>query len=304
MSIIVAKNLWKKFGDLTAVAGIDFAIEEGECFGFLGPNGAGKTTTIRMLYGASPITEGELKVMDKDIVCHPREIKRGLGIVPQENNLDPDLSVLENLLVYARYFDIPEDLARNRTLELLEFLHLTDKKDSNIEELSLGMKRRLIIARGLMNNPRVFILDEPTTGLDPQARHLIWQRLRQLKNEGVTLILTTHYMEEASQLCDRIALMDRGKILVSGHPQKLVEDMVGKEVIELRIDGIKEAEILARLAEYRFSYEKAGDTLYIYCEDGKDILSSLINLKHQHLLHRPATLEDLFLKLTGRGLIE
>ncbi len=304
MPIIAAKNLWKKFGDFTAVAGIDFAIEEGECFGFLGPNGAGKTTTIRMLYGASPITEGELRIMDKNIASHPRELKGSLGIVPQENNLDPDLPVLENLLVYARYFDIPEDLAKNRALELLEFLHLTDKKDSKIEELSLGMKRRLIIARGLINNPRVFILDEPTTGLDPQARHLIWQRLRQLRNEGVTLVLTTHYMEEAAQLCDRIALMDRGKILVSGPPQKLVEEMVGKEVIELRVNGIRESQVLAQLSNYKFSHERAGDTLYLYCDDGRDILSSLINLKHQHLLHRPATLEDLFLKLTGRGLIE
>jgi len=296
MSIVQARALTKRFGPFTAVNDVSFNIEEGECFGFLGPNGAGKTTTIKMLYGLCSITEGELSVAGLDVGTHLREIKRLLGIVPQEDNLDPDLTVLENLLAYARYFDLPRQEAESRALELLTLVGLERRKESRIQVLSTGMKRRLIVARSLLHCPRILILDEPTTGLDPQARHLIWQRLRQLKREGVTLILTTHYMEEAEQLCDRAAILDQGKILRLGSPRELVEAEVGHEVIELRLDEM-EPSIQKVLSEDGVSFERAGDTLYLYCPDGKELLRF-------RFLHRPATLEDLFLKLTGRRLEE
>lgn len=302
--IIQARDLVKRFGELTAVDGISFVVREGECLGFLGPNGAGKTTTIRMIYALSPLTAGELYVADYDIRHHPRKIKGMIGVVPQENNLDPDLTVLENLLVYARYFEIHKQEAVRRAFELLDFLELREKKDRLIEELSAGMKRRLIIARALIQRPRILILDEPTTGLDPQARHLIWQRLRSLKREGVTQILTTHYMEEATQLCDRVAIMDQGMILRLGSPQELVAAEVGEEVIELQVGEDEEARIKGFLEGSPFIWEQAGDTLYLYCSNGREVLASLARYPHLRLVHRPATLEDLFLKLTGRRLRE
>lgn len=303
-SIITADNLTKIYGKITAVDGISFSIKKGECYGFLGPNGAGKTTIIKMIHCFSPLTGGELKVDGMDVKREQSNIKEIMGVVPQEENLDPDLKVFKNLTVYARYFDIPKKEALKRAIELLDFLQLKDKMNSRIMELSGGMKRRLLIARSLINNPKILILDEPTTGLDPQARHLIWQRLRLLKKNGITMILTTHYMEEASQLCDRVAIMDRGKILLEGEPKKLVADEIGADVVEIRVEEENQEMILEKLKEFKFTYEKAGDTLYIFSSNGKELLPSIVDMKHIHLLHRSATMEDLFLKLTGRGLRE
>lgn len=301
---IRASGLVKRFGTFTAVDGISFSIKKGSCFGFLGPNGAGKTSTIRMLYGLSPITAGELLVANYHVHLYPREIKGMVGVVPQENNLDPDLTVLENLLVYARYFEIPRKEAMGRALDLLGFLELREQKERPIEQLSVGMKRRLIIARALIHNPQVLILDEPTTGLDPQVRHLIWQRLRSLKQSGVTQVLTTHYMEEAAQLCDEVAIMDRGRILRIGKPQELVATEVGDEVIELQLRRDQETLIQEVLEDTQYKWERVGDTFYLYCSNGREIFASLARLPHSRLLHRPATLEDLFLRLTGRALRE
>ncbi len=313
MPLVVAKDLTKRFGSFTAVDHLSFDVGEGECFGFLGPNGAGKTTTIRMLYGLCSPTEGELSVAGLDVRTRLREVKRLVGVVPQENNLDPDLTVLENLLAYARYFDLPRAEAEGRALELLRFVELDKRADSRIEELSFGMKRRLVIARSLLHRPRLLVLDEPTTGLDPQARHLIWERLRLLQQEGVTMILTTHYMEEATRLCHRVAILDRGRILRLGSPLALVEAEVGTEVIEVRIPEGEREKVLAILQEGQQSFERCGDTFYIYCPNGaRELLASLDRLLGfrptpqggPSILLRPATLEDLFLKLAGRTLRE
>ena len=302
MSIIRAKGLTKRFGDLVAVAGIDFDIQEGECFGFLGPNGAGKTSTIRMIYGASPVTAGEVWVNGKDVRRCPREIKAAVGVVPQENNLDPDLSVIQNLLVYARYFSIPGAIARDRAREVLELLQLWDRRDSHTESLSSGMKRRLVIARGLINQPKVLILDEPTTGLDPQARHMVWQKLRQLKAQGVTLILTTHYMEEASHLCDRLAILDKGSVLVTGTPSEVISQYVGEEVLELapRPEG-REA-IVSWLEQHGLETELVEDMIYVFGRDSSGLPQP--PGVFDKVVRRRATLEDVFLRLTGRALRE
>ena len=298
--IVRVKNLTKRFGDLVALDSVSFEVLEGECFGLLGPNGAGKTTTIKMLYGLCTVTSGKLFVADLSAPERLREIKRLLGIIPQENNLDPDLTVLENLIAYARYFDLPKQEAQKRAMELLQLVELDGRRDARIEELSAGMKRRLIIARALLHHPKILLLDEPTTGLDPQARHLIWQRLRKLKREGVTMLLTTHYMEEAEQLSDRVAILEKGKILRIGPPRELVLKEVGSEVIELRLEGGEEPPIQELVEGDSLRWEKAGDTLYLYCRDGRRVLRALSPLPHLKLLHRPATLEDLFLRLTGR----
>ena len=302
--MIIAKDLVKKYGEFTAVDGISFVINRGECYGFLGPNGAGKTTTIKIINCMSPLTSGNVLVSEKHVKTKPREIKALTGVVPQEENLDPDLTVFNNLLVYARYFEVPSNEAKSRAEELINFLNLSEKKDSHINELSGGMKRRLLIARSLINNPEILILDEPTTGLDPQVRHMIWQKLRQLKKNGMTILLTTHYMEEESQLCDRIAIMDKGKILIEGNPVTLVEEKIGKEVIELRVDNAMENELLEKLNRFEFTHERVGDTLYMFSRDGREMLQFLVSNDYPLVLHRPATLEDLFLKLTGRGLRE
>lgn len=302
MSIIRARGLTKRFGDLVAVAGIDLDIQEGECFGFLGPNGAGKTSTIRMIYGASPVTAGEVWVNGKDVRRCPREIKAAVGVVPQENNLDPDLSVIQNLLVYARYFSIPGAIARDRAREVLELLQLWDRRDSHTESLSSGMKRRLVIARGLINQPKVLILDEPTTGLDPQARHMVWQKLRQLKAQGVTLILTTHYMEEASHLCDRLAILDQGSVLVTGTPSEVISQYVGEEVLELapRPEG-REA-IVSWLEQHGLETELVEDMIYVFGRDSSGLPQP--PGVFDKVVRRRATLEDVFLRLTGRALRE
>jgi lipooligosaccharide transport system ATP-binding protein len=305
MGILVkASGLTKRYGDLVAVAGIDFAIEEGECFGFLGPNGAGKTTTVRMIHCVSPVTSGTLAVADLPAAVDNRPLKKMTGVIPQEVNLDNDLTVHENLVVFARFFDIGRKEARTRIAELLRFVELEAKSASKISELSTGMKRRLLIARALINRPRLIVADEPTTGLDPQARHLIWQRLRQLKAQGATLVLTTQYMEEAQQLCDRIVVMHQGRILREGTPARLVDEEIGREVVEVRVPPEDDARVLAHLAGFPCAHERVGDTLYFYCRDGHGLMRKLLELNLPNTLNRPATLEDVFLKLTGRSLHE
>jgi lipooligosaccharide transport system ATP-binding protein len=305
MSILVsARDLCKKYGSVVAVDGISFDIEEEECFGFLGPNGAGKTSTVRMIHCVSPVTSGTLTVDGLPAHVDNRALKMMTGIIPQELNLDIDLTVYENLAVFAKFFDVPRREARKRIAELLKFIELEAKRDSKINALSTGMKRRLMVARALLNHPRLIVADEPTTGLDPQARHLIWQRLRELKNQGTTLILTTQYMEEAQQLCDRIVVMHQGKILREGVPTRLVADEIGREVVEIRVRKEEDERLVASLGSSSCGHERVGDTLFFYCRDGHDIMKKLVELDLHNYLTRPATLEDVFLKLTGRGLIE
>ncbi|MBI2953883.1 MAG: ATP-binding cassette domain-containing protein [Chloroflexi bacterium] len=304
--IIVAKGLTKVFDGLVAVDHIDFEVEEQECFGFLGPNGAGKTSTMRMIFCNSPITAGELTIASMPCKTHSAQIKALIGVVPQENNLDPDLTVLENLIVYARYFDIPERTARARAREALDLFHLLERQTSRIDQLSGGMKRRLLVARALINEPRVLILDEPTTGLDPQARHLVWQKLRYLKARGATMVLTTHYMDEAAQLCDRLVIMDGGKILTTGGPQELVAKYAGREVMELRLAGADRKLAITKLSNLDVRLEEIDDVLYVFAKDGVNLrgLTEYLSLDLKSLVYRPATLEDVFLRLAGRGLRE
>jgi lipooligosaccharide transport system ATP-binding protein len=305
MKILVsARDLRKNYGSLTAVDGIAFEIREGECFGFLGPNGAGKTTTVKMIHCVSPVTSGTLIVNGLPAHINNRALKKMTGIIPQEITLDVDLTVYENLIIFSKFFDIPRREAKKRIAELLKFVELAAKRDSKISELSTGMKRRLLVARALLNQPKLIVADEPTTGLDPQARHLIWQRLRQLKSEGATLILTTQYMEEAQQLCDRIVVMYQGKILKEGVPSKLVADEIGREVVEVRVPKEEDERVVAQLSEFASGHERVGDTLYFYCLDGQGLMRKLVELDLHNYLTRPATLEDVFLKLTGRSLIE
>jgi lipooligosaccharide transport system ATP-binding protein len=302
--IIIAKNLVKKFDELTAVDGISFDIQPGECFGFLGPNGAGKTTTVRMIHCVSPKNSGELTVAGMQANVDNREIKKQIGVIPQEINLDSDLTVFENLLLFAEFFDISRREAEKRISELLDFIELKSKINNKIDELSTGMKRRLQIARALINQPQLIIADEPTTGLDPQARHLIWQRLRALKRKGTTMILTTQYMEEAEQLCDRIVIMHKGKILRQGTIASMILEEVGNDVAEIRIGSEMDDKILAAVGGLGCGHERVGDTLFLYCRDGHELRKKVFELNLPNVLNRPASLEDVFLKLTGRGLIE
>ncbi len=268
-------------------------------FGFLGPNGAGKTTTMKMIQCISPKTGGKLSVFGMDVNTHQREIKRLLGVVPQENNLDPDFTVYENLLVYARYFDIPRAVAEKKIDELLDFVQLDEKKGTTIVQLSGGMKRRLILARALINDPRLLILDEPTVGLDPQARHLIWDRLKKLRSQGNTIVLTTHYLEEAAQLCDRLVIMDEGKILVEGKPAELILQHVGTDIVEAE-NSPEARDCLDRLGT---KYEILGETIQVYTDSPQKITNALLEeCRLGQVTARKATLEDVFLKLTGRKL--
>jgi lipooligosaccharide transport system ATP-binding protein len=303
-TIITAGGLTKKYGDLIAVDGITFEIREGECFGFLGPNGAGKTTTVKMIHCVSPLTSGTLLVNGMPAGIDNRAVKKMTGVIPQEINLDSDLTVRENLMVFARFFDIPRHEAKTRIAELLKFVELEVKRDSKIDQLSTGMKRRLLVARALINRPLFIVADEPTTGLDPQARHLIWQRLRQLKAQGSTLILTTQYMEEAEQLCDRIVIMHQGKILREGTPSRLIEEEIGREVIEIRVAADQDERLIAELGGRSCGHERVGDSLYFYCRDSHDLVRKIAEIDLPNTVHRPASLEDVFLKLTGRSLIE
>src|SRR5437660_4022211 len=263
--MIAARALTKRFGPFVAVDGIDFTIEPGEAFGFLGPNGAGKTSTMRMIGCVSPRSGGQLSVLGLDPTDHGPEIRARLGVVPQEDNLDTELSVWDNLMIYGRYFDLPRAEIRRRAAELLEFVQLTDRRDSRVDPLSGGMKRRLTIARALINQPEVLLLDEPTTGLDPQARHMLWERLYRLKQNGVTLVLTTHYMDEAEQLCDRLVIMDRGRIVAEGAPSDLAAEHATREVVELRFARASEQDAaLARVRTLAPRVEPVADRLLVY----------------------------------------
>jgi lipooligosaccharide transport system ATP-binding protein len=290
----------KRYGATEAVRGISFDVSPGEVVGFLGPNGAGKTTTVRMISCFLPPTSGTALVCGIDVRERPRDVKRILGICPQEDNLDPDFDVLKNLLVYGRYFGIPAAELKRRAEPLLESMALLDRAKSPVAALSGGMKRRLILARALVNEPRVLVLDEPTTGLDPQARHAIWTRVRALRATGVTVLLTTHYMEEAAQLCDRVIVIDNGRVLLEGTPDELVRQEVGRSVIEVWNYG---PELAAALREIHGRLEEVGDRLYVYPED-EDAVERLLESRfpHQERLRRRATLEDVFLKRTGRAL--
>lgn len=301
--LIEAKSLTKRFGDLVAVNGINFEIFKGECFGFLGPNGAGKTTTMKMVHCVLPLTSGKLTVAGMDVAENGREIKKMIGVAPQENNLDPDFTVFHNLMVYARYFDIPKAEAKTTAEELLRFVQLEEKRDVIIEHLSAGMKRRLILARALLNEPQIMILDEPTTGLDPQARHLIWDKIRSLQKQGVTIVLTTHYMDEAAQLCDRLIIMDYGKIIEEGKPPDLVRKHVGEEVLEVAYD-----EKMMQLLEQTFHdarLEIVGDKIHVFTNHSRGVFAKMLrDVPFKEAVIRDANLEDVFLKLTGRRLRE
>ncbi len=305
--IVRARGLVKRFDGLLAVDGIDFSIREGECFGLLGPNGAGKTSTIRMITCVSPVTAGQLRVNGMDVTTDRRRIKATLGVVPQDENLDPDLSVAQNLAVYARYFDIPAAVARARSDEILELFQLTEKRDETVDNLSGGMKRRLIVARALINEPKILVLDEPTTGLDPQARHLVWRKLRKLREQGITTLLTTHYMEEAAHLCDRLVVMHLGHILAEGSPQDLIERHVGGQVLELRIESDGDhADALAALRDRAdLRLEDVDEAVYAYSTDQNwdPVMRDVASFGKAARL-RESTLEDVFLQLTGRGLDE
>ena len=301
--LIKAEKLTKRFGESVAVDNIDFEVNKGECFGFLGPNGAGKTTAIRMIHCVLPLSSGKLWVADMDVSEQPRAIKRIIGIAPQEDNLDPDFSVLYNLIVYARYFDISRTEAQKRAKQLLQFIQLEEKTNVLIDELSSGMKRRVILARALINEPQILVLDEPTTGLDPQARHLIWDKVRSLRKQGVTIILTTHYMEEAAQLCDRTIIMDNGKIIEQGNPKDLVKKHVGEQVLEVVYDEEIVSYIKATFPDAKL--EIVNDRAQVFSNQPRGIFTGLIDkFRDKGAIIRDANLEDMFLKLTGRRLRE
>lgn len=302
--VIQAKNLKKNFGDVQALKDVSFSIARGHCFGFLGHNGAGKSTTMRMLYGLSTVDHGQLQLLGEKISLTPPHLKRQLGVVPQEDNLDPELSVIENLQVYGGFFGLSYKQARERGRELLAFMGLAGKEHANVEELSGGLKRRLVIARALINQPSIVILDEPTTGLDPQARRLVWQKLRTLKAEGVTLVLTTHYMEEATQLCDELVIMHEGAVLAAGSPAELVARYAQPYVIEVHLSGEQiPPDIERKVAAFGGEVEQMANTLFLFTKDGEKLWQRLPDLGlPQHACYlRTAHLEDVYLKLTGRG---
>jgi lipooligosaccharide transport system ATP-binding protein len=304
---VVATEVRKSYGERTAVAGIDFEVEPGICFGFLGPNGAGKTTTMKMIYGLATVDGGELRVLGLDANRERRAIKSRLGVVPQETNLDGDLTVRENLLQQARYFGIDSQTAESRATELLDFALLSERAGERIHALSGGMKRRLLISRALMGDPELVVLDEPTTGLDPQARLAVWGALDRLRRRGVTLLLTTHYMEEAERLCDRLVIMDEGKIVADGRPSDLVRSHVGREVLELQLDEGCDAERLVGSLDGRIQGHDLSDrTLMLYADNAEAVLEELDHdvFPTESALVRRATLEDVFLRLTGRSLRE
>ncbi len=300
--IVQAENLLKKFGDFVAVNRISFQVATGECFGILGPNGAGKTTTVRMVYGFSPMSGGSLKVFGLDISRDWRQIKSRIGVCQQENSLDPELTVLQNLEVFARYFDMPKKEARKKAMELLDFIALNHRLNAPVTELSGGMMRRLVLARSLINNPDLLILDEPTTGLDPQSRHQMWDKLEELREKGISILLTTHYMEEASRLCDRLIIIDHGLILVEGKPEELIRQHVGGNVIEI---AGPTNELRAFIQSRQLPYEDLGHRLIVYCEDRGELYQRITrDFCKEGCVMRLATLEDVFLKLTGRELRE
>jgi lipooligosaccharide transport system ATP-binding protein len=305
--LIQGKALTKRFGAELAVDGIDFSVHQGEVFGFLGPNGAGKTTTMRMIACVSPITDGELSVLGLSPVRDGAAIRARIGVVPQEDNLDTELTVWDNLLIYGRYFGLPVAVIRERAAELLAFARLEDRRDSRVDPLSGGMKRRLTIARALVNQPEVLLLDEPTTGLDPQARHLLWERLYRLKREGVTQVLTTHYMDEAEQLCDRLVIMDEGRIVAEGSPRELIERHSTREVVELRFATPEQQDAaVPRLDGTGDRVEPVADRVLVYTSHGDETATRVSErgIHAETVLVRRGSLEDVFLRLTGRSLDE
>jgi lipooligosaccharide transport system ATP-binding protein len=305
-SLIHARGLTKRFGSFTAVDGIDFDVARGEAFGFLGPNGAGKTSTMRMIACVSPVSDGMLRILDLDPATHGPQIRARIGVVPQQDTLDTELGVRDNLVIYGRYFGLSRHEAGRRANELLDFVQLGERAGDRVEPLSGGMKRRLTIARSLINEPELMLLDEPTTGLDPQARHLLWDRLYRLKQRGTTLVLTTHYMDEAEQLCDRLVVMDKAKIVAEGSPRQLIERYATREVAELRFPvGVQETldGVLDDLGE---RVERLPDRVLVYSNDGEAAVASAHErgLQPEQVLVRRSTLEDVFLRLTGRTLVE
>ena len=304
--VIRARGLVKRYDDFTAVDGLDFEVAPGESFGLLGPNGAGKSTTMRMVGAVSTRTAGELEILGLDPDRYGPEIRSQLGVVPQQDNLDQELRVRDNLLVYGRYFGLSHGLVAQRADALLEFAQLVDKAKSRVDDLSGGMKRRLTIARALINEPRILMLDEPTTGLDPQARHILWDRLFRLKEQGTTLVLTTHYMDEAEQLSDRLIVVDHGRIMAEGTPSRLIREYSTREVLELRFGSERNATAAADLAGIGDRHEVLPDRLLIYDDDGEAALGEVVRRGHQPItsLVRRSSLEDVFLRLTGRSLIE
>jgi len=304
--LISAANLSKSFGKLVAVDGIEFAVARGEAFGFLGPNGAGKTSTMRMIACVSPVTSGRLTIFGLDPATHGAEIRARLGVVPQEDTLDLELTVRENLQMYGRFFDLPWDEAARRADELLEFVQLQERAKDKVDVLSGGMKRRLSVARALINQPDLLLLDEPTTGLDPQARHLVWDRLYRLKQRGATIVLTTHYMDEAEQLCDRLVVMDKAKIAAAGTPRELIDEYSTREVVELRFPIDEQPNLDGVLKDLVERIEVLPDRVLLYTADG-DAATAAVHrqgLRPESALIRRGTLEDVFLRLTGRSLIE
>ena len=305
-ALISARGLTKRYGDFTAVDAIDFDVAKGESFGLLGPNGAGKSTTMRIIAATSQRTSGTITILGRDPEEHGPQIRAHLGVVPQQDNLDTELTVTENLFIYGRYFGLSKKFIRNKIEELLEFAQLEEKRDVKVDALSGGMKRRLTIARALVSEPDILMLDEPTTGLDPQARHILWDRLFRLKELGVTLVITTHFMDEAEQLCDRLVVMDKGKIMAEGSPLELIKTYSTKEVLEVRFGSDRNKEIAPTLRAMCSRMEELPDRILMYVEDGEALLEEILNKKLHPTtsLVRRSSLEDVFLRLTGRTLIE
>jgi lipooligosaccharide transport system ATP-binding protein len=305
-SMISARGLRKIFGDFIAVDGIDFDVKRGEAFGILGPNGAGKSTTMRMIASTSHRSGGDLEILGKDPNSHGPEIRAHLGVVPQQDNLDRELKVWENLYIYGRYFGLSRKFMKAKIEELIEFAQLEEKRNSKTEELSGGMKRRLTIARALVNDPEILMLDEPTTGLDPQARHVLWDRLFRLKEQGVTLVITTHYMDEAEQLCDRLVVMDKGTIMAEGSPAELIKKYSSREVLEVRFGSSQNEDAAKKISGLGDRSEILPDRILIYAENGESVLEQIVKLGLSPLtsLVRRSSLEDVFLRLTGRTLID
>lgn len=303
--VIHAQNLFKRYSKLVAVNGVSFQIHQGECFGFLGPNGAGKTSTMKMISCVSPISSGTLSVFDMDVRSHQRDVKQLLGVVSQADSLDPDLNVMQNLISFGRFFNLPSHVARERALEGLELFQLADRANDMPDHLSGGMRRRLLIARALMNEPRILVLDEPTTGLDPQARLLVWDKLHLLKSRGITMLLTTHYMDEAEHLCDRLVVIDHGEILEEGTPNEMIQSLVGDVVFEVRVSHTDKAGLIDWLngSDIQGHIEDRADSVLIYPSNGLLSLDD-VPLDGYQITRRPGNLEDVFLKLTGRGLRE
>ena len=306
MNLIEVENLTKKFGDFTAVNGISFSVKQGESFGLLGPNGAGKSSTMRIIAATSQRTTGDVKILGKDPEVNGPQIRAHLGVVPQQDNLDEELTCAENLYIYGRYFGLPKKMVIAKIDELLEFAQLIDKKDTKVNALSGGMKRRLTIARALVSDPDILMLDEPTTGLDPQARHILWDRLFRLKEKGVTLLITTHHMDEAEQLCYRLIVMDKGQIMAEGAPAELIKQYSSKEVLEVRFGSDRNAQMVDKLKSLATRLEELPDRLLLYAESGEDLLAKItgMNIHPNTSLVRRSSLEDVFLRLTGRSLIE